>query len=55
MMSTRPSRSFAACLALGLALLAGGAIPAAAQVTADDLNQLTWRWVGPVNFSGRIS
>ncbi|MCU0244869.1 MAG: hypothetical protein MUE80_09175, partial [Acidobacteria bacterium] len=28
---------------------------AQAQVTADDLNLLTWRWVGPVNFSGRIS
>ncbi len=55
MMSTRLSRSLAACLALGLALWAGGAIPAAAQVTADDLSQLTWRWVGPVNFSGRIA
>ena len=28
---------------------------AQAQVTADDLNLLTWRWVGPVNFSGRIT
>ncbi len=54
-MSIRPLRLFAACLALGLALGAGGAVPAAAQVTADDLNQLTWRWIGPVNFSGRIA
>lgn len=24
-------------------------------VTAEDFDQLTWRWVGPVNFSGRIA
>ncbi len=24
-------------------------------VTADDLNQFSWRWVGPVTFSGRVS
>jgi photosystem II stability/assembly factor-like uncharacterized protein len=24
-------------------------------ITADDLNQLTWRWVGPVDFSGRMT
>jgi len=24
-------------------------------VTTDDLNQFTWRWVGPVTFSGRIT
>ena len=60
----------ALCLFLGLAL-AGIAqaptpekkTPAAAQgstqvqspVTADDFNQFTWRWVGPVAFSGRIT
>ncbi len=54
-MSTRPSRLFTVLLALGFVLGAGGAVLAQAQVTADDLNQLTWRWVGPVNFSGRIS
>ncbi|OGD28217.1 MAG: hypothetical protein A2V57_02070 [Candidatus Aminicenantes bacterium RBG_19FT_COMBO_65_30] len=54
-MSTRPSRYFIALLALGFVLGAGGAVLAQAQVTADDLNQLTWRWVGPVNFSGRIA
>ncbi|MBP1770072.1 MAG: BNR/Asp-box repeat protein [Candidatus Aminicenantes bacterium] len=54
-MSTRLARSFAILLALGFVLGAGGAVVAQAQVTADDLNLLTWRWVGPVNFSGRIS
>jgi len=24
-------------------------------VTVDDFNQFTWRWIGPVNFSGRIT
>ena len=24
-------------------------------VTTDDFNQLTWRWIGPVDFSGRIT
>jgi photosystem II stability/assembly factor-like uncharacterized protein len=24
-------------------------------VTADDLNQFAWRWIGPVDFSGRIT
>jgi photosystem II stability/assembly factor-like uncharacterized protein len=24
-------------------------------ITADDLNQFTWRWIGPVDFSGRIT
>ncbi len=54
-MSTRLSRSLVLLLALGFVLGAGGAAVAQAQVTADDLNLLTWRWVGPVNFSGRIS
>ena len=54
-MSTRLARSFAILLALGFVLGAGGTVAAQAQVTADDLNLLTWRWVGPVNFSGRIS
>ncbi len=54
-MPTRLSRLFTVLLALGFVLGAGGAVLAQAQVTADDLNQLTWRWVGPVNFSGRIS
>ncbi|MEN6560015.1 MAG: hypothetical protein ABFD52_04490 [Acidobacteriota bacterium] len=54
-MSTRLSRLLAAFLALGLVLGSAGAVRARAQVTADDLNQLTWRWIGPVNFSGRIA
>jgi len=29
--------------------------PAAVPITADDLNQLSWRWIGPVDFSGRIT
>ena len=24
-------------------------------VTTDDLNQFSWRWIGPMSFSGRIS
>lgn len=54
-MFTRLSRLFAAFLALGLVLGSAGAVRARAQVTAEDLNQLTWRWIGPVNFSGRIA
>jgi photosystem II stability/assembly factor-like uncharacterized protein len=54
-MSTRLSRLFLALLALGFVLGAGGTALAQAQVTADDFNQFTWRWVGPVNFSGRIT
>ena len=52
-MSSRPSRLLTALLALALALGAGTALQA--QITAGDLDQLSWRWVGPVNFSGRIS
>jgi photosystem II stability/assembly factor-like uncharacterized protein len=29
--------------------------PATVPITADDLNQLAWRWIGPVSFSGRIT
>ena len=29
--------------------------PATVPLTSDDLNQLAWRWIGPVNFSGRIT
>ncbi len=31
------------------------AAPATLPVTADDLNQFSWRWIGPVDFSGRIA
>ncbi len=54
-MHSRTSRLFMALLALGFVLGAGGTVLAQAQVTADDFNQFTWRWVGPVNFSGRIT
>jgi photosystem II stability/assembly factor-like uncharacterized protein len=52
-MSRRLSRLFPALLALVFVLGAGAALQA--QITAGDLDQLSWRWVGPVNFSGRIS
>ncbi|HPW17656.1 MAG TPA: hypothetical protein PLP83_04665 [Candidatus Aminicenantes bacterium] len=52
-MPRRPSRLLPALLALAFVLGAGAALQA--QITADDLNLLSWRWVGPVNFSGRIS
>ncbi|MGZ7066620.1 MAG: glycosyl hydrolase, partial [Candidatus Aminicenantales bacterium] len=29
--------------------------PTPVPITSDDLNQLTWRWIGPVDFSGRIT
>jgi photosystem II stability/assembly factor-like uncharacterized protein len=54
-MSIRLSRLLSVLVTLGFVLGAGGAVLARAQVTADDLNQMTWRWVGPVNFSGRIT
>jgi photosystem II stability/assembly factor-like uncharacterized protein len=54
-MSIRPSRPLIALLALGFVLGAGGTALVRAQATADDFNQLSWRWVGPVNFSGRIA
>ena len=40
-----------------LALAAGATLPAPvrAQATADDFDKLAWRFVGPVNFSGRIA
>jgi photosystem II stability/assembly factor-like uncharacterized protein len=52
-MRSRLSNLFMALPALAFILGAGTALQA--QITADDLNQLSWRWVGPVNFSGRIS
>ncbi len=51
-MSTRLSRPLVLLLALGFVLGAGGTSVAQAQVTADDLNLLNWRWVGPVNVLG---
>jgi len=54
-MPTRLSRLLPVLLVLGFALGAVGAASLQAQITADDLNQLAWRWVGPVNFSGRIA
>ena len=30
-------------------------VPATVPITSDDLNQLAWRWIGPVDFSGRIT
>jgi photosystem II stability/assembly factor-like uncharacterized protein len=54
-MSARPSRLLPVLLAVGFVLAAAGAAAAQAQITADDLNQLAWRWVGPVDFSGRIA
>jgi photosystem II stability/assembly factor-like uncharacterized protein len=36
-------------------VLAGAAAGVLAQVTTGDLSQFSWRWIGPVNFSGRIT
>ncbi len=52
-MHSRPARFLTALLALGFALGAGTALQA--QITAADLDQFSWRWVGPVTFSGRIA
>jgi len=54
-MNFRSFRIVLGCLTLCLALAAWGTLPAQAQVTADDFNIMSWRWVGPVNFSGRIA
>ncbi|MFO7733870.1 MAG: hypothetical protein R6X21_09490 [Candidatus Aminicenantes bacterium] len=54
-MNPRVSR-IAPVAVLALAMVLGAGQTALAQSpTADDFNQLTWRWVGPVNFSGRIA
>jgi photosystem II stability/assembly factor-like uncharacterized protein len=29
--------------------------PTTVPITADDMNQFAWRWIGPVSFSGRIT
>ena len=29
--------------------------PPQSPLTADDFNQFTWRWIGPMTFSGRIT
>lgn len=39
---------------IGTLALAGSAL-AQAPLTTEDLNQFGWRWIGPVNFSGRIT
>ncbi len=44
-----------AVLALGLVLGLGTAAFAQVPVTTEDLNQFSWRWIGPVTFSGRIT
>ncbi|MCX6562766.1 MAG: hypothetical protein NTU60_04060, partial [Candidatus Aminicenantes bacterium] len=40
----------AACF-LGMSLTSYAQSP----LTADDFNQFTWRWIGPVTFSGRMT
>ena len=50
----RPAPVLAA-LAVAFVLAAAAAVPAAAQAKAEDFDQLAWRFVGPVNFSGRIA
>ena len=44
-------------LLLATVCLLGVSLPGLAQgaLTADDFNQFSWRWVGPVTFSGRIT
>lgn len=54
-MTARSSRLCLALLALALALGVGGTALAQGRLTAEDFNQFSWRWVGPVNFSGRIT
>jgi hypothetical protein len=38
-----------------LGMLSYAQNPPQSPVTADDFNQFTWRWVGPMTFSGRIT
>ena len=51
------SISFAQQAAAPVKSTGAGQISTLAQMslTADDFNQFTWRWVGPVTFSGRIT
>jgi len=54
-MNPRLSRLVPAA-ALALLMVIGAGSTAWAQIlTADDYDQFAWRWVGPVNFSGRIA
>jgi photosystem II stability/assembly factor-like uncharacterized protein len=66
-MRTWTSRIALILATMGLLALAGGLAfaqtaptaptppVASAALTADDLGQFGWRWIGPVNFSGRIT
>jgi len=49
--------ALAAVVCLLGALAYAQSVPQKAQsvVTADDFNQFTWRWIGPMTFSGRIT
>ncbi len=44
-----------AVLVLGFVVGPGTAAFAQVPVTTEDLNQFSWRWIGPVTFSGRIT
>jgi len=53
----KSSRKSFVCFLMALVWLLGVSFVGYAQspVTTDDFNQFTWRWVGPVTFSGRIT
>ncbi len=42
-------------MAAAMLVLAGGSAAAQTAPTVDDWSQFSWRWIGPVNFSGRIT
>ncbi|MCX6561874.1 MAG: hypothetical protein NTZ26_15365 [Candidatus Aminicenantes bacterium] len=54
-MRTWTSRIVLILAAAGMLALAGGMAVAQTAPTTDDLSQFAWRWIGPVNFSGRIT
>jgi len=55
-MVTSAKRALVGLLLAAVCFL-GASLPGLAQgsLTADDFNQFSWRWVGPVNFSGRMT
>jgi len=54
-MKHRFAKIMGAVPAFGFVLVLGTAAFAQAPLTTEDLNQFSWRWIGPVTFSGRIT
>jgi len=55
MLSKRPFFTALVILVCLLGAMNYAQNPPASPLTADDFNQFTWRWIGPMTFSGRIT